>query len=249
MAVRAKGSRDTANSGLKSRTPATLARLLGHSFVRPELLREALTHRGAAVAGDGPRFGNERLEFLGDRVLGLVIADLVHESFPDEPEGVLSRRYTGLVRREALEEVAAGLGLGAYLILAESDIHSGARDNRGIQADACEAVIGALYLDGGLDVARGFILKHWRPLLGGFGTGMRDAKTRLQEWAQARGLPLPTYREVARSGPAHVPEFVIEAAVKGQSPARGRASSKRAAEQVAAENLLSAIAGENRTND
>lgn len=249
MAVRAKGSRDTASSGLKSRTPATLARRLGHAFARPELLREALTHRGAAVAGDGPRFGNERLEFLGDRVLGLVIAQLVHSGFPDEPEGILARRFTGLVRREALEEVASGLGLGAYLILAESDAQSGARDNRGIQADACEAVIGALYLDGGLEVARSFILKHWAPLVSDFGAGVRDAKTRLQEWAQARGLPLPSYREVERSGPAHVPEFVIEAAVKGQPPARGRASSKRAAEQAAAENLLTAIAQENKAND
>ncbi len=217
--------------------------------MRAELLREALTHRGAAAAGEGPRFGNERLEFLGDRVLGLVIAELVHETYADEPEGVLARRLTGLVRREALEEVAAALELGRYLIVAESDARSGARVNRSLQADACEAIIGALYLDGGLEVARAFILERWQPLLDAHGGGLRDAKTRLQEWAQARGLPLPVYRENARSGPAHAPEFEILASVKGHPPASGRASSKRAAEQAAAEALIAALSEKEAGNE
>ncbi len=242
--------------GLKSRSPAALARKLGHRFARPELLSEALTHRGAAAqthggaaaGGEGPRFGNERLEFLGDRVLGLVIAEMIHADFPDEAEGALARRLTGLVRREALEQVADGLDLGRYMIMAESDARAGARANRGLQAAACEAGIGALYLDGGLDAARRFIIERWRPLLDAFGGGARDAKTRLQEWAQARGLALPSYREISRSGPAHEPQFVIEAKVAGFGPACGRAASKRAAEQAAAEALLSAIAGEGAGN-
>jgi ribonuclease-3 len=228
-------------SGVKSRAPAALGRRLDHPFVHPELLTEALTHRGAAPADAAPRFGNERLEFLGDRVLGLVIADLLHESFPDEPEGVLARRFTGLVRREALEEVAAALDLGRYLILAKSDATSGARQNRGLQADACEALIGALYLDGGLEVARQFILQYWRPLIAGYGGSGRDPKTRLQEWAQARGLALPRYREVGRKGPAHEPQFTVAVEVAGYAPAEGRAASKRSAEQAAAEALLAAI--------
>lgn len=225
-----------------SRAPAALARILGHEFQDMSLLTEALTHRGAAAAG----FGNERLEFLGDRVLGIVIADLVYELFPDEAEGVLARRFTGLVRREALEEVAATLDLGRFLILADADSRTGARDNRSLQADACEAVIGALYRDGGLPAARAFILSHWRPLVADHGGAGRDAKSRLQEWAQARGLNLPHYRELARKGPAHEPLFTVEVRVTGLAPAEGVAGSKRAAEQAAAESLLEIIDKEHR---
>jgi ribonuclease-3 len=232
-----------APSGVKARVPAVLARRLGHAFVHPGLLTEALTHRGAAPTDAAPRFGNERLEFLGDRVLGLVIADLLYESFPDEPEGLLARRFTGLVRREALEEVSAVLDLGRYLILARSDADSGARQNRGLQADACEALIGALYLDGGMEVARRFILQYWRPLIAAHGGSGRDPKTRLQEWAQARGLALPHYREVGRKGPAHEPQFTVAVEVTGFAPAEGRAASKRSAEQAAAEALLAVIDG------
>ncbi len=249
MAAREKSGDARPARTLRSRTPEALARKLGHDFARADLLREALTHRGAAAVGEGPRFGNERLEFLGDRVLGLVIAELVHETYTDEPEGVLARRLTGLVRREALEEVAASLDLGRYLIVAESDARSGARVNRSLQADACEAIIGALYLDGGLDVARAFILERWRPLLDAHGGGLRDAKTRLQEWAQARGLPLPIYREISRSGPAHAPEFEIEASVEGHLPASGRAASKRGAEQAAAESLIAALTEKDAGNE
>jgi ribonuclease-3 len=220
-----------------------LVHRLGHVFAHPELLTEALTHRGAASVDAAGRFGNERLEFLGDRVLGLVIADLLYESFPDEPEGILARRYTGLVRREALEAVAAALDLGRYLILAKADAQSGARQNRGLQADACEALIGALYLDGGIEAARCFILEHWRPLIAEHGGSGRDAKTRLQEWAQARGLALPHYREVGRKGPAHEPQFTVAVEVTGFAPAEGRAASKRSAEQAAAEALLAVIDG------
>lgn len=236
-------AKDKAESrkGLRSRGVAALMRALGHDFARPELLTEALTHRGAVDAEAAARFGNERLEFLGDRVLGLVIAEWVHEQFPSEPEGVLARRLTGLVRREALEAVAANLDLGRFLILAPSDVQAGARANRGLQADACEAVIGALYLDGGLAAAKAFILARWRDLIEAHGGGARDAKTQLQEWAQARGLPLPKYRELSRSGPAHAPEFVMAASLPGFDAAEGRAPSKRAAEQAAAAALLETL--------
>jgi ribonuclease-3 len=230
-------SSNSAPEGVKSRSPATLVRALGHDFRDINLVTEALTHRGAAVAG----FGNERLEFLGDRVLGLVIADLLYKEFPGEAEGVLARRFTGLVRREALEEVAAALDLGRFLILADADVRTGARENRGLQADACEALIGALYLDGGLAAARDFILAHWRPLVADHGGAGRDAKSRLQEWAQGRGLNLPQYRELARKGPAHEPLFTVEVRVAGLEPAEGVAGSKRAAEQAAAERLLESI--------
>lgn len=219
-----------------------LAEDLGHRFARPELLAEALTHRSAAQP-DLHRFGYERLEFLGDRVLDLVIADLLLESFPDVPEGDLARRLSGLVRREALEEVAAALDLGRFLTLAESEARTGGRENAGIRADACEAVIGALYLDGGLAVARRFILANWRPLLEKAGTAARDPKTRLQEWAQGRKLPLPDYRVVDEAGPAHDPVFTMEVVVEGEKPARAKAGSKRQAEQGAARQLLTSIDG------
>ncbi len=222
------------------RDPATLARVLGHAFSDSALLAEALTHSSAA-ADRGHRFGNERLEFLGDRVLGLVIAEMLMAEFPDDAEGALARRLTGLVRRETLEHVAESLDLGRYVILAESEERAGGRRNRSIQADACEALIGALYLDGGMEVARRFILERWRPLIDAHGRGRRDAKTRLQEWAQGRGLALPHYRVIAREGPAHAPRFTVEASVGGYPPAVGAAPAKRAAEQNAAAALLDLI--------
>jgi ribonuclease-3 len=214
-----------------------LSDILGHRFRRPQLLDEALTHRSAAQDGGG-RFDYERLEFLGDRVLGLVVADLLMEMYRDEAEGILARRFSGLVRREALEKVAKALDLGRFLRLSESEERTGGRDNRGIQANACEAVIGALYRDGGLDVARRFILTNWQPLLAEAGGPARDAKTHLQEWAQARKLPLPRYSVVKETGPSHEPVFTIEVSVKGLQPARATAGSKRRAEQDAAAALL-----------
>jgi ribonuclease-3 len=221
-------------------TLEALAAVLGHRFANPSLLAEALTHRSAARS-DGHRFGYERLEFLGDRVLGLVIADLIFDVFPAAPEGELARRLTALVRRETLVEVAAGLGLGGYLQLSDSEARAGGRDNPGLQADACEAVIGALYLDGGLEAARHFIHTHWRPLVETAGAARRDPKTRLQEWAQACGLPLPEYRTVSETGPAHQPEFTMEVRIEGAEPVRATARTKRRAEQDAARALLAVI--------
>ncbi|MDX1486114.1 MAG: ribonuclease III [Alphaproteobacteria bacterium] len=217
-----------------------LAAALGHVFERPELLEEAVTHRSAGTPNLA-RFSYERLEFLGDRVLGLVVADLLLEMHPDASEGDLARRLTALVRSEALQEVAAGLELGQYLRLSDNEMRMGGQDNPGIQADACEALIGALYLDGGLGAARRFIGAKWGPLLREPGTGTRDPKTRLQEWAQGNKLPLPDYRVITEEGPAHEPHFTVEVTVEGRPPARARARSKRRAEQNAARKLLAVI--------
>ncbi len=225
-----------------------LAGVLGHSFADPRLLEEALTHRSAARS-DGHRFGNERLEFLGDRVLGLVVAALLLDTFPDAPEGELARRFTALVRREALEEVSASLDLGRYLQLSEGEARTGGHRNTGLQADACEALIGALYLDGGMNAARAFIHEYWRPFLAAASAPARDPKTRLQEWAQARALPLPDYRVVSETGPAHEPEFTIEVSVAGHAPAGAKAGTKRRAEQEAALALLAVIDSDTDAED
>jgi len=182
------------------------ARTLARTRIRhEELLVEALTHPSAARRRGGARRGYERLEFLGDRVLGLVVAELLWRRFPNEAEGELTRRHTHLVRHEALAEVAQAVGLGPRLIVSAGEDAAGVRDNPSVLADVCEAVIAALYLDGGLAVAARFC----RALVGaGWPASVRrprDPKTALQEWAQARGLPLPAYRTVATEGPGASP--------------------------------------------
>lgn len=221
-----------------------LTGLLGHSFKDPAALEEALTHRSATErqrVDAGFRHGNERLEFLGDRVLSLVVADMLLAQFPDESEGELARRHAALVRAGALAAVAREIELGSDLILGESEDATGGRDKPAILADACEAVIGALYIDSGLAAARGFIERLWQPLISGSPKPPRDPKTELQEWAQGRGLPLPAYREVGREGPAHAPKFVIEVAVKGHAAVRGAGGNKREAERIAAQALLETL--------
>ena len=220
---------------------AELTRVLGHEFGNPALLREALTHSSALPARGAKTLSYQRLEFLGDRVLGLVVADLLICHFPREPEGALARRLASLVRRETLAEVSSGLDLGRHLVLAKAEADAGGRENPALLADACEAVIGALYVDGGLAAARAFVEPLWAPLLAAEVRPPQDAKTALQEWAQARGLALPAYREVERQGPAHQPVFTIEVAVEGHAPGRGAGRSKRLAEQAAAQALLSVL--------
>jgi ribonuclease-3 len=214
-----------------------LEAVLGHRFKNSDLLAEALTHRSAA---DEATPSNERLEFLGDRVLGLVIAGMLIGRFPSADEGELSRRHTALVRREALAEVAESIDLQSHVIFGPSDAKAG-RENAGLLADACEAVIGALFLDGGLDVARSFIENAWAEMIVDGDAGQRDAKTRLQEWAQARGRSLPEYEVTNREGPAHAPRFVVTVRVEGEAPASGEGGSKRAAEQAAAVALLAKV--------
>ncbi len=221
------------------------AAALGHAFANRELLREALTHRSAIDRQRGRNLdlqhGNERLEFLGDRVLSLAIADLLIRRFPLESEGELARRHAALVRAETLAEVARAIGLGAHLLLADSEEATGGREKPAILADACEAVIGAVYRDGGLDAARGFVERYWVPRIEHDPKPPRDPKTALQEWAQGRGLPLPSYREVGRDGPPHAPQFIMEVAVRGRTPANGSGKTKREAERAAANAMLDAL--------
>jgi ribonuclease-3 len=210
---------------------------LGHQFGDRKLLTEALTH-SSATGRDRARRSNERLEFLGDRVLGLVIADLLIAGFPDEGEGDLSRRHAALVRREALAEVGAALGAARWLVVGRSEAEAGGRANPALLANVVEALIGALYLDAGLGAAERFIRQHWLPRLEAMAVPPRDAKTALQEWAQSRGLGLPTYEVAAVAGPAHAPRFDVSVSLAGFAPGRAVAGSKRAAEQAAAEQLL-----------
>lgn len=221
------------------RAAEALAPAIGHRFTEESLLAEAMTHpsinpehRGAA------EFGYERLEFLGDRVLALVIAEWLLQRFPDEHEGQLARRHVALVRREALAQVAEDIDLGRHLILSSGEEGSGGRANAAILADACEALIGALYIDGGLEAARGFIRTAWVAAIERDLRPPQDPKTRLQEWAQARGLPLPHYETVSRSGPDHQPRFAVRVTVKGREPAEAEGASKREAAKRAAEAML-----------
>ncbi len=217
---------------------ADLLAVLGHPFNHPELLRRALTHASAE-----PRAWNayERLEFLGDRVLALIIAEQLLDRFPHEREGAIAKRHVNLVRREALAEVARAIDLGRFLILSRGEADAGSRNSDTILSDAMEAVIGALYLDGGIEAVRAFILQQWNPLLEMDLRPPQDAKTALQEWAQGRGLPLPQYRTLRKTGPAHAPEFLVEVAVEGHEPMTSVGRSKRLAEQAAARLLLDAV--------
>ncbi|MBU0726750.1 MAG: ribonuclease III [Alphaproteobacteria bacterium] len=217
----------------------TLAERLGHHFKRRSLLVEALTHLSATERRSQ---AYERLEFLGDRVLGLIVAEALLDRFPAEREGDIAKRHVGLVRREALAEVARTLDLGAYLVLSRGESEAGGRDNDALLADAMEAVIAALYLDGGLEAARRFIMGEWQSLMDAEAKPPQDAKTALQEWAQGRGMPLPLYIELSREGPPHQPVFTVEVRLEGGRQASGTGTSKRAAEQAAANALLTGLA-------
>jgi ribonuclease III len=220
---------------------AAIEHRLGHRFSKKGLLREALTHSSAIGPGRRVRRSNERLEFLGDRVLGLVIAELLFTRFADEGEGALSQRHAGLVRRETLAEVGAELGIGDWLVLARSEEEGGGRANPAILADALEAIIGALHLDGGLPAAAAFIRANWEQRLAEMRAPPRDAKTTLQEWTQSRGLGLPDYRITGTSGPAHAPTFEVAVSLAAAGSATATGGSKRAAEQAAAEQLLARL--------
>ncbi|TVR99064.1 MAG: ribonuclease III [Rhodospirillales bacterium] len=214
---------------------------LDHDFADPLLLQEALTHASAVGQAGASRRSNERLEFLGDRVLGLIVAELLYDAFPREAEGALARRYAALVRRDALARVAEAIDLGAFIRLSRGEEEAGGRRNPGLLADTCEAVIAAVYLDGGLPAARAFIRRHWWTMIGETARPPKDSKTALQEWAQARGLPLPRYREIGRAGPPHAPTFSVEVTVEGLESTTAGGASKRVAEQAAAETMLARI--------
>jgi len=223
---------------------SALAKALGHDFNDPGLLELALVHPSMAASRDRRADTNQRLEFLGDRVLGLSIAAMLYEAFPDEEEGDMARRHTALVRRETLARVASELDLGLYVQTAKSEQAPDGSFNQSLLSDACEAVIAAIYLDAGFEAADAFIRRHWAPLMIEDPQPPRDAKTELQEYAQSLGFELPEYRETGRQGPQHAPLFTMEARLAGHPPAVADGATKRAAEQSAAAALLSRLKGE-----
>jgi ribonuclease-3 len=215
--------------------PEELLQKLGYRFKKPQLLDEALTHVSAPNSG-GQSY--QRLEFLGDRVLGLAIAEMLYETFPGAPEGELSRRLAELVRRESCAEIAVAWDVGPYLKLGAGEAHSGERRNPTILADVCEAIIGAVFLDGGYEPAKDLVQRSFKELVAAPRRPLRDPKSALQEWAQGRGLPPPTYTVVEQTGPDHAPKFRVMVKVKGGESEFGLGTSKRIAEQAAARSLL-----------
>ena len=221
--------------------------MFGHAFRRPDLLQQALTHRSASASRQGqrrPRRGkpgnlgsNERLEFIGDRVLGLVVAEWLVERFPNEQEGALARRHAHLVARPLLAEIGARMGLAEHLDVAPNEARAGVSLLPTVLADAMEAVIGAVFLDAGLDPARALVRRAWGPAMEAQIVPPLDPKTALQEWLGARGQPLPVYTVLSQEGPPHAPSFVMTATGGGQS-GQGAAGTKQAAERAAASELL-----------
>ena len=211
------------------------AERLGHEFADPTLLQEALTHPSVATPN---RKDNQRLEFMGDRVLGLVMAEALLSADRNAPEGQLAPRFNALVRKETCADVARAMDLGAVLRLGRSEMLSGGRRKEALLGDAMEAVIAAVYCDAGLEAAREVILTHWADRISNVKADARDPKTALQEWAQARRLAPPRYVEISRSGPDHAPVFTIEARLDNGEVEQATAGSKRQAEQAAARALL-----------
>ena len=208
---------------------------LGHRFATPDLLIHAVTHPSMSSP---TREDNQRLEFLGDRVLGLVMAEALLISDPGASEGQLAPRFNALVRKETCAAVAREIDLGAVLKLGRSEMLSGGRRKEALLGDAMEAVIAAVYRDAGFDAARAMVLRLWGRRVASVKDDARDAKTTLQEWAQAQGMPPPLYVETARSGPDHAPVFTIEARLENGIACAASAGSKRQAEQAAARALL-----------
>jgi ribonuclease-3 len=204
---------------------------IGHAFADKTLLRHALTHVSASPAR---RESYERMEFLGDRVLGLVVAQMLFLAFPQESEGLLSRRLAALVRKETCAEVADVWGVGPHIRLGEGEAQTGGRKKRAILGDICEALIGAAFLDGGFAAAERVVRGGFEPIMHAPGRALCDAKTTLQEWAQGRGLQPPRYVLSSRSGPDHAPSFAVAVEIEGFDSAQGAGASKRVAEQDAA---------------
>ncbi|MEZ5777680.1 MAG: ribonuclease III [Paracoccaceae bacterium] len=212
-----------------------LAARIGHDFRRPEFLARAVTHASIATP---TRPDNQRLEFLGDRVLGLVMAEALLAADMAASEGQLAPRFNALVRKETCAAVAREIALGEVLKLGRSEMMSGGRRKEALLGDAMEAVIAAVYLDAGFDAAKALVLRLWGARIGSVEADARDAKTALQEWAQARGLPPPAYAEVGREGPDHQPVFTVEVRLATGEAETAKAGAKRQAEQAAAQALL-----------
>lgn len=216
---------------------SALETTIDYRFNDAELLERALTHI-SALKGQGRIGSYQRLEFLGDHVLGLAVSEMLFAAFPKAEEGELSRRLADLVRRESCAEVARAIDLGTSVRLGASEVRAGGRTRIAILADVCKSLIGAVFLDGGYQAAKAFVERYWADRMRKPARPLRDPKTVLQEWAQARGLPTPSYREVERTGPHHDPLFRVAVLLPEREPAEGRGRSKRAAEQAAAAALL-----------
>jgi ribonuclease-3 len=222
----------------RRRATAGFEQSIGYRFKDAALLEQALTHISAIVGSRNRAGSYQRLEFLGDHVLGLVVSDMLFRAFPKADEGEMSRRLADLVRKEACADVARAIDLGAAIRLGASENNAGGRGRIAILADVCEALIGAVFVDGGYAAAADLIERLWEERMRRPARPLRDAKTILQEWAQARGLPTPAYREVERKGPHHDPEFRVRVELPDWAPAEGLGRSKRAAEQAAAAAML-----------
>ncbi len=220
----------------KANDLSALEERLGYRFKEIALLEQALTHKSFVTGRK--HASNQRLEFLGDRILGLAVAEMLYQTYPGNLEGELSQRHTALVRNETCVEVALLLDLGSHLQLGAGERNSGGERNHSILGDACEAVIGAIFLDGGYEPARDMIGRYWRALMQASAQAPRDAKALLQEWALGRGLPVPNYREVERTGPDHKPSFRVSLELPGILPVEGVGPSKREAERAAASTML-----------
>jgi ribonuclease-3 len=213
-----------------------LQKLLGYRFKDETLLTLALTHASAGGEAD-----YQRLEFLGDRVLGLIVAERLYALYPNEPEGDLSKRHTALVRGETMTKAARAIDIGQFMVISDAEKTSGVQNNANILSDIMESVIGAVYLDGGLDAARNMLVPLLANDLEAMKAPPRDPKTILQEWTQSKDLGLPEYVLTSRSGPDHAPDFTVTVTVTGYPSATATGPSKRAAEKAAAQALIDAL--------
>ena len=217
-----------------TRPAAELQTLIGYTFKDEQLLKLSLTHSSAKKKNN-----YERLEFLGDRVLGLIMAELIYHRFPEESEGDLGRRLAPLVQGATIAQISAKINLADFIILSDAEKAAGGRANDNILSDVYEALLGALYLDGGLEPCRKLITQHWTGVLEVMIRPPMHPKTEVQEWAQGRGLPLPLYEIVKQSGPDHAPSFEIELHIEGFKPARAEGRSRQDAEKEAALKFIS----------
>jgi len=236
-----KRSRTRAKSAAKSPGKAATAALearIGHKFANAALLATALTHVSALKSSHKRGDSYQRLEFLGDHVLGLIVSDMLYRTFPNADEGELSKRLADLVRKESCAEVAKTLGLVDDIKLGSVGAGASARLRKSVLGDVCEAVIGAVFLDGGYEAAAQFVERNWTERMHVLRRPLRDPKTMLQEWAQGKGLPTPVYREIERTGPHHDPQFRIAVELPGLAMAEGVGGSKRAAEKAAASAMI-----------
>ena len=235
---RAKSSAKTPAKGTANAATTAIEERIGHKFADANLLMTAMTHVSALKPSRKRGESYQRLEFLGDHVLGLIVSDMLYRSFPNADEGELSKRLADLVRKESCADVAKSLGFTDDIKLGAVGAGAGARLRKSVLGDICEAVIGAVYLDGGYAAASEFVERNWTERMKKPRQPLRDPKTVLQEWAQGKGLPTPVYREVERTGPHHDPQFRVAVDLPGLAPAEGVGGSKRAAEKVAASVMI-----------